>query len=90
MPGRCCSPANPASARRELSSWGGPVAEIDNELLRELADLYRRLDAFPLAIDAERYRASRVPPGSLPWFEARYRAGARLLSGRSAEGRPGS
>ena len=63
---------DPTAARKLISAWGGPVAELDDELLRELADLYHRLDAHTLAIDAERYRSSRLAPGSLPWFEARY------------------
>ena len=61
-----------AGARKEIASWGGPVGEVDDELLRELADTYLRLDAFVLAIDAERYRSSRLAPGTLPWFESRY------------------
>jgi hypothetical protein len=60
------------AARKEIASWGGPVGEVDDELLWELADTYHRLDAFVLAIDAERYRSSRLSPGSLPWFESRY------------------
>jgi hypothetical protein len=61
-----------AAARKEIAAWGGPVGEMDDELLRELADTYHRLDAFVLAIDAERYRSGRLAPGSLPWFESRY------------------
>jgi len=61
-----------AAARQEISAWGGPVTPIDDELLRELADLYQRLDAFVLAIDTERFRSSRLAPGSLPWFESQY------------------
>jgi hypothetical protein len=61
-----------AAARKEIADWGGPVGEIDDELLWELADLYQRLDAFTLAIDAERYRSGRLTPGSLAWFESRY------------------
>jgi hypothetical protein len=60
------------AARKEIASWGGPVGEVDDELLWELADTYHRLDAFVLAIDAERYRSSRLSPGTLPWFESRY------------------
>jgi tetratricopeptide (TPR) repeat protein len=63
---------DPAGARKEIAGWGGPVAEVDDELLRELADTYQRLDAFVLAIDAERYRSGRLAPGSLPWLESRY------------------
>jgi hypothetical protein len=63
---------DPAAAKREIAAWGGPTGATDDELLRELADTYHRLDAFVLAIDAERYRASRLAPGSPPWFESRY------------------
>ncbi len=63
---------DPAGAKREIADWGGPVEGADDDLLRELADTYQRLDAFDLAIDAERYRGSRLAPGSLPWFESRY------------------
>ena len=63
---------DPAASRRAVTSWGGPKVDVDDELARELADLYQRLDAFPLAIEAERYRSGRLAPGSLPWFESRY------------------
>ncbi len=63
---------NSTAARKEISAWGGFSGTPDDEFLRELADTYYRLDAFGLAIDAERYRASRLSPGSLPWFDARY------------------
>lgn len=63
---------NQPAARKEIAEWGGPVSEIDDALLRELADTYHRLDAHALAIDAERYRSGRLVPGSLPWFESRY------------------
>jgi tetratricopeptide (TPR) repeat protein len=61
----------PAS-RREVISWGGPKDPDDPELLRDLADLYSRLEAFELVIDVERLRAGRLATGSLPWLEARY------------------
>jgi hypothetical protein len=63
---------DPTAAKREIAAWGGPTETHDDEFLRELADTYQRLDAYVLAIDAERYRASRLVPGSLPWFESRY------------------
>ena len=63
---------DPAAARKEVIAWGGPGETDDPELLRDLADLYLRLDAFALVIDVERLRAGRLTPGSLPWFEARY------------------
>jgi len=63
---------DPVAARREIAAWGGPTAEADDELLRELADTYQRIDAYDLAIEAERLRSRRLAPGSLPWFESRY------------------
>ena len=61
-----------AAARKSIAAWGGPTADLDDGLLRELADTYQRLDAYSLAIEAERYRSGRLAPGTLPWFEARY------------------
>ena len=45
---------------------------MDDELFRELADLYHRIDKPEKAIEAERFRSSKLTSGSLPWFEARY------------------
>ena len=61
-----------AAAKKEIADWGGPVDSVDDEVLRELADTYHRLDAFVLAIDAERFRSSRLTPGTLPWLESQY------------------
>ena len=60
-----------AACRREIADWGGPAQVGDNAFLRDLADTYLRLDALPLAIEAEKIRASspRGParsPGSKP------------------------
>ena len=63
---------DPVAARREIADWGGPTGEVDDDLLRELADTYQRIDAYDLAIEAERLRSRRLIPGSLPWFESRY------------------
>jgi len=63
---------DPAAAKKEVAAWGGPRESTDADLLRDLADLYVRLGAFGLAIDAERLRAGRLAPGSPPWFAARY------------------
>jgi TolA-binding protein len=60
------------ASKKELTSWGGFTGSPDDEMLRELADTYVRLDAFALSIDVERFRASRLSPGTLPWFESRY------------------
>ena len=63
---------NSQAARKEVADWGGFVEAPDDELLRELADTYLRLEAYSLAIDAQRFRAGRLTPGTLPWLEARY------------------
>ena len=63
---------DPAAAKKEIAAWGGPTATHDDEFLKELVDTYHRLDANVLAVDAERFRSSRLAPGSLPWFESRY------------------
>ena len=60
------------AARREIAAWGGPTDTIDDALLRDLADTYFRLEAYPLAADAERLRGNRLKPGSPGWFESRY------------------
>jgi tetratricopeptide (TPR) repeat protein len=60
------------AAKKAIAEWGGPTETRDDEFLRELADTYQRLDAYVLAVDAERHRSSRLVPGSLPWFESRY------------------
>lgn len=60
-----------AGAKKEIASWGPPETS-DDDFLRDLADTYLRLDAYVLAVDAERYRSSRLKPGSLAWFESRY------------------
>jgi hypothetical protein len=60
------------AARSDLTAWGGPGRAEDEELLRSLADMYLRLDAFDLAAEAERLRASRLLAGSPLWFDARY------------------
>ncbi len=75
---------DPVGSRKEIADWGGPTEIGDNAFMRDLADIYLRLDAFPLAIEAEKIRAGRLVPGSLPWFEARY--GLALASYRA--GRP--
>jgi tetratricopeptide (TPR) repeat protein len=61
-------------ARRALAAWNGrlPEAEDDDRFLRDLADTYFRLEAYPMAIDVERLRLKRLATGSLPWFDARY------------------
>lgn len=75
----------PDAARRELSAWGGPMEAGDEDVLRDLADLYLRLDAFTMVVEVERIRAKRLAPGSRAWFEARY--GLALAYYRSGKGR---
>ena len=60
-------------ARRSLTAWNGRVPEDDQGFLKDLGDTYFRLEAYVLAIDVERLRQQRLPTGSLPWFESRYR-----------------
>ncbi len=79
---------DPDAARREVAAWGGPASVDDPALLRDLADAYLRLDAFGLAVDAERLRLARLNPGSLPWLEARYGlALASYRGGRAKDAR---
>ena len=68
------------AARRELARWGGP-SEIpsDLDLLRDLGDIYFRLETYPLAADVERLRAGKLPPGSPAWFGARYNLALALF-----------
>jgi len=60
-------------ARRSLTAWNGRVPDDDHGFLKDLGDTYFRLQAYVLAIDVERLRQQRLPSGSLPWFESRYR-----------------
>ena len=60
--------ACPGSASRlELAA-----TPADDRLLRDLADLYARLEAYALAIDVERLRIRNLNSGSPAWFDARY------------------
>jgi hypothetical protein len=61
-----------AGARRALRSLTAPPASAGNDLLRDLAETYARLDAYELAIDVQRLRTRLAPTGSIPWFDARY------------------
>ena len=74
---------NTVAARKELIDWGGASGLGDNEFLRDLADTYLRLDAFGMAIEVEKLRSSRLKPGSILWFEARY--GLALASYRAGK-----
>jgi hypothetical protein len=64
---------DPDAARNAIASWQPPPEPIPDGLLHDLADLYAQLGAHPLAIDGFRLLMQRRRPGSLPWFEARYR-----------------
>ena len=59
--------------RRVLARWGGPTGGTgDVAFLRDLGDTYFRLEAYALAVDVEKLRASKLPAGSPAWFDARY------------------
>ena len=77
-----------AAARRSIGLWPSLPQNPDDRWLKDIADTYMRLDAFRLAVDAQRLRVQRAPTGSLPWFEARYGlALAYSRSGRANEAR---
>ncbi|WP_435015941.1 hypothetical protein TA3x_003498 [Tundrisphaera sp. TA3] len=79
---------DPMAARREIAAWGGPSEGFDDGQLRDLADMYFRLEAYPLAADAERLRTSKLPAGSPAWFDARYNLSlAHFRSGKAKEAR---
>ncbi|MDX2037296.1 MAG: hypothetical protein SFX72_11650 [Isosphaeraceae bacterium] len=59
-------------ARRLVSRLTIDTEAADDDQLRELADLYARVEADSLVIDVERLRTQRLRPGSSAWFEARY------------------
>ena len=63
---------NEAAAKRALST-GRPLPRTSNpDLLRDLAELYSRLEVYGLAVDVQRLRAKQLTPGSIPWFDACY------------------
>jgi len=78
-----------AAARRAISRWGGPSdGSHDAEFLQDLGDTYFRLEAYPLAVDVERLRASKLSTGTAPWFDARYSLALALFrSNRRIEAR---
>ena len=62
-----------AAAKRAIARWGGPTGPVREEgLLRDLADTYFRLEAYSLAVDAERLRIKMLVAGTPAWFDARY------------------
>ncbi len=60
------------NARTSLHGWAGLSRSAPDDLLRDLADTYNRLEVYELAVDVERLRLSNLPSGSASWFEARY------------------
>ncbi len=60
------------NAREALRNWTGVGSSASDDLLRDLADTYNRLEAYELAIDVERLRSRNLHTGSVAWFEARY------------------
>jgi tetratricopeptide (TPR) repeat protein len=63
---------DPRRARDALRSWALPRGDVNDRLLRDLADLYARLEAYDLAVDVERLRIRNQNTGSLARFDARY------------------
>ncbi len=78
-----------AAARRAIARWGGPSdGSHDAEFLQDLGDTYFRLEAYPLAVDVERLRASKLSTGTAAWFDARYSLALALFrSNRRIEAR---
>jgi hypothetical protein len=73
-------------ARGALRDWTGPPRSAGDDLLRDLADAYNRLEAYELALDVQRLRARNLPAGSPSWFDARYGlALANFHAGRQKE-----
>ena len=60
------------NARAALRGWTGPPQSAADDLYRDLADTYNRLEAYELAIDVERLRLKNLEAGSPSWFEAKY------------------
>ncbi len=60
------------NARAALRGWTGVSRSAPDDLLRDLADTYNRLEAYELAIDVQRLRLTNLQSGSASWFEARY------------------
>jgi len=60
------------SARTSLQGWTGLTRSAPDDLFRDLADTYNRLEAYELSIDVQRLRLKKLQTGSASWFEARY------------------
>lgn len=63
---------DPRGAQETLRGWSLPRRTADDRLLRDLADLYSRLEVYELAIDVNRLRLRNLAAGSPSWFDARY------------------
>lgn len=71
-------------ARHAVHPWRFTPGKADDDLMRDLADTYIRLEAYKLAVDVERLRGKQLATGSLSWFDARY--GLALAYYRSGKG----
>ena len=60
------------NARTSLRGWVGLSRSAPDNLLRDLADTYNRLEGYELAVEVERLRLKNLQTGSAFWFEARY------------------
>jgi hypothetical protein len=60
------------NARTSLRGWAGLSRSAPDDLLRDLADTYNRLEVYELAVEVQRLRLRNLQTGSPPWFEARY------------------
>ena len=60
------------NARASLQGWAGFSRSAPDDLLRDLADTYNRLEAYELAVDVQRLRSKNLQTGAPAWFEARY------------------
>ena len=61
-----------AGSRRTLSSGFTPSDLVTDDLLRDLAETYARLEAYEMAVEVQRLRSKKTATGSSPWFDARY------------------
>ena len=82
------SAATTSGRARRSATDRSPQSTANDPLLRDLADIYTRLDAYELAVDVHRLRTRRTAPGSLAWLDARYGLALALYrSGKADEAR---
>ena len=75
-------------ARKALGDGSFAGSAANDDLLRDLADVYTRLDAYELAVDVHRLRTRQAAPGSLAWLDARYGLSLALYrSGKADDAR---